>query len=64
MTPSATITHVTTKQDMARFARAHADAPAITWSVQAGPGGTMIITEHGKARSEAVPVRETARAWA
>jgi len=31
------------KQDMSRWTRAHADAPGITWSVYAGPGGTMIV---------------------
>lgn len=39
------VTHIATKQDMSRWTRAHADAPGINWSVQAGPGGTMIITE-------------------
>jgi hypothetical protein len=44
------ITHITTKQDMSRWTRAHADAPGITWSVFAGPGGTMIIVEHTEDR--------------
>src|SRR5262249_21200576 len=35
------IAHITTKQDMSRWTRAHADRPGITWSVFAGPGGTM-----------------------
>jgi hypothetical protein len=39
------VAHIATKQDMSRWTRAHADAPGINWSVQAGPGGTMIITE-------------------
>ena len=39
------ITVINTKQDMARFARAHESEP-ITWSTQAGPGGTIIVTEH------------------
>jgi hypothetical protein len=44
------ITHINTKQDMSRWTRAHADAPGITWSVFAGPGGTMIIVEHTEDR--------------
>src|ERR1700733_6192409 len=44
------IAHITTKQDMSRWTRAHADAPGINWSVFAGPGGTMIIVEPGEAR--------------
>jgi hypothetical protein len=44
------ITHITTKQDMSRWTRAHADVPGITWSVFAGPGGTMIIVEHAEDR--------------
>jgi hypothetical protein len=45
------ITEICTKQDMSRWTRAHADAPGITWSVFAGPGGTMIIVEHEESRS-------------
>lgn len=44
------ITEISTKQDMSRFARAH-EAPGINWTTQAGPGGTMIITEHESDRS-------------
>lgn len=44
------ITHVTTKTDMSRWTRAHADAPGINWSVYPGPGGTMIIVEHEEDR--------------
>jgi hypothetical protein len=44
------IAHITTKQDMSRWTRAHADVPGITWSVFAGPGGTMIIVEHDEDR--------------
>ena len=44
------IAHITTKQDMSRWTRAHADAPGITWSVFPGPGGTMIIVEHAEDR--------------
>ena len=44
------IAHITTKQDMSRWTRAHADAPGITWSVFPGPGGTMIIVEHTEDR--------------
>jgi hypothetical protein len=47
------IAHITTKQDMSRWTRAHADAEGITWSVFAGPGGTMIIVEHGEDRCSA-----------
>ena len=32
------IAHITTKQDMSRWTRAHADVAGITWSVFAGPG--------------------------
>lgn len=42
--------HITTKQDMSRWTRAHADVPGITWSVFPGPGGTMIIVEHAEDR--------------
>ena len=45
------IAHVTTKQDLSRWTRAHADAPGITWSVLAGDGGTMIIVEHTRDRA-------------
>jgi hypothetical protein len=44
------VAHITTKQDMSRWTRAHADAPGITWSVFPGPGGTMIIVEHAEDR--------------
>jgi hypothetical protein len=44
------ISHITTKQDMSRWTRAHADMPGITWSVFPGPGGTMIIVEHAEDR--------------
>lgn len=45
------VTHITTKQDMARWTRAHADAPGINWTVEAGPGGTMLIVEHAHDRA-------------
>ena len=54
------VAHITTKQDMSRWTRAHADVPGIRWSVFAGPGGTMIIVEHAEDRctlSEAGHVR-------
>jgi hypothetical protein len=60
------VTHIATKQDMARWTRAHADAPGITWSVEPGPGGTMLIVEHTRDRSTlarpeaAAPRREAA----
>jgi hypothetical protein len=44
------IAHITTKQDMSRWARAHADVPGIKWSVFPGPGGTMIIVEYADDR--------------
>jgi hypothetical protein len=44
------IAHITTKQDMSRWTRAHAESPGITWSVFAGEGGTMIIVEHTEDR--------------
>ena len=39
------ITVINTKQDMARFARAHEQGP-VTWETKPGPGGTIIVTEH------------------
>ena len=45
------IAHITTKQDMSRWTRAHADVPGIRWSVFPGPGGTMIIVEYAEDRS-------------
>ena len=44
------IAHITTKQDMSRWTRAHADTPGIKWSVFPGPGGTMIIVEYAEDR--------------
>lgn len=59
------VTHIATKQDMARWTREHADAPGITWSVEAAPGGTMLIVEHAHdrastARAEAAEARKEA----
>jgi hypothetical protein len=45
------ITQINSKQDLSRWTRAHANATGITWSVHAGPGGTMIIVEHKEDRS-------------
>lgn len=45
------IAHITTKQDMSRWTRAHAHVPGIKWSVFPGPGGTMIIVEYAEDRS-------------
>ena len=45
------IAHITTKQDMSRWTRAHSATPGITWSVFAGEGGTMIIVEHAEDRT-------------
>jgi hypothetical protein len=50
ITGTTKVAHITTKQDMSRWTRAHADAPGITWSVFPGPGGTMIIVEHAEDR--------------
>ena len=47
------IAHITTKQDLSRWARAHADVPGIRWSVFPGPGGTMIIVEYAEDRCAA-----------
>jgi hypothetical protein len=48
------ITHITTKQDLARWTRAHEGVRGITWSVFAGEGGTMVIVEHaGRDRAAA-----------
>lgn len=49
------VTHVTTKTGMSRWARAHAEAPGINWSVYPDSGGTMIIVEHEKDRSALTP---------
>lgn len=38
------VTHITTKEDLSRWTRAHASTPGITWTTSAGPGGTMVIT--------------------
>jgi len=51
ITEVTSVTHITSKQDMSRWTRAHADKPGITWSVQAGPGGTMVIVEHAQDRA-------------
>jgi hypothetical protein len=45
------VTHIATRQDMARWTRAHADAPGINWSVEPGPGGTLLVVEHTRDRS-------------
>jgi hypothetical protein len=45
------ITQINTKQDLSRWTRAHENVPGITWSVTAGPGGTMIIIEHEEDRA-------------
>ena len=49
------VTHITTRQDMSRWTRAHADAPGINWSVEPGPGGTMLIVEHAHDRAHLRP---------
>ena len=60
------VTHIATRQDMARWTRAHADAPGINWSVEPAPGGTMLIIEHthdraAQTRAEAAaPLKEAA----
>jgi hypothetical protein len=58
------IAHITTKQDMSRWTRAHADVAGITWSVFAGPGGTMIIVEHAEDRCSANRANPSAEAAA
>lgn len=45
------ITHINSKSDMSRWARAHEHSKRITWSVFPGPGGTMIIVEHEEDRA-------------
>jgi hypothetical protein len=45
------ITQINTKQDLSRWTREHEKVPGITWSVFAGPGGTMIIVEHEEDRA-------------
>ena len=52
------VTHLTTKADMARWTRDHADAPGINWRTDPGPGGTLIVT--GYQAGWAVPGRRTA----
>jgi hypothetical protein len=43
--PAGPTVTLMTKQDMSRWVRSHADTPGIPWTVQAGPGGTLVITE-------------------
>jgi hypothetical protein len=45
------ITEINTKQDLSRWTRAHEKVTGITWSVFAGPGGTMIIVEREEDRA-------------
>jgi hypothetical protein len=52
MTP-ASVTQITTRQDMSRWVRAHENTPGINWSVQAGDGGTLIIVEREADRATA-----------
>lgn len=47
------VTHIATKADLARWTRAHAEAPGITWSVEPAPGGTMLIIERDRDRASA-----------
>jgi hypothetical protein len=54
------VTHIATRQDMARWTREHADAPGINWSVQHGPGGTMLIVEHKRDRSSPIAAEAAA----
>ena len=46
-----TVTLISTRADLARWTRAHTEAPGLHWSVEAGPGGTMLIAEHVRDRS-------------
>lgn len=74
LTGVTSVTHFTTKSCMSRWTRAHADSPGINWSVEAGPGGTMIVVEHEADRSTltqptapvapTVTVRPSVQAWA
>ena len=66
------ITHITTKQDLSRWTRAHEGVPGITWSVFPGEGGTMVIVEYaardraavaGAGASVSVSVLAGAGAW-
>jgi hypothetical protein len=51
--------HIVSQQDMSHWTRDHADHPGIPWSVQAGPGGTMVIVVHGQDRAAAAPSDQT-----
>lgn len=51
ITGVTSVTECATKQDMSRWARAHADAPGINWTTAPGPGGTLVIVEHDTDRS-------------
>jgi len=46
------VTTFTTKKHMANWAREHAGSPGISWSVQHGPGGTMLVIEHDRDRRD------------
>lgn len=53
-------TLIATRRDLASWTRAHAGAAGICWSVEPGPGGTMLVTEHegqrpSRPRLHAVP---------
>lgn len=50
--PEMAVTRIETRQDLSRWTRAHADAPGLTWSVTAGPGGTLVIAEHDRDRRQ------------
>jgi hypothetical protein len=47
------VTLVATREDLSRWTRAHADVSGIRWSVEPGPGGTMLIVEHAHDRAAA-----------
>lgn len=74
LTGITSVTHFTTKSCMSGWTRAHADAPGINWSVEAGPGGTMIVVEHEADRSTLtqatvtpsapISVNSSVQAWA
>jgi hypothetical protein len=74
LTGVTSVTHFTTKSCMSRWTRAHAGSTGINWSVEAGPGGTMIVIEHEADRSTLteptvtpaapITVNRSVQAWA
>jgi hypothetical protein len=56
------VTLVATRQDLSRWTREHVGVPGITWSVEPGPGGTMLIVEHAYDRAAAIAAVDDAPA--